>query len=170
MEKETNVWSGRPSQLINFSKFLIITALCVCLFYFIPNKYFSIIIYKDFRLIHIMVLLLIVSALLILYYFFNIYTCHIEITSERLMIYSGVFTREREEIEIYRIKDYKVITPFAWRIFDISNIILYTSDRTTKNPFLPGIKKAYKVVDLIRDSVEKQRVLKGVKEFDHNVL
>ena len=59
-----------------------------------------------------------------------------EITSQRIIFYSGVFTKRREEIELYRVKDYTLLAPFLYRIFGLENLILRTSDRSSPDETL----------------------------------
>ena len=61
-----------------------------------------------------------------------------EITTQRIIFHSGVFSRRREELELYRVKDYRVIAPLLYRMFGLENVILETSDRTTPEITLPN--------------------------------
>jgi hypothetical protein len=70
------------------------------------------------------------------------------------------------EIELYRIRDYMVVRPLWFRIFGLGNIIIKTSDLTVPEYTFIGIKNPYKVCDMIRNNVEKMRMLKGVREID----
>jgi uncharacterized membrane protein YdbT with pleckstrin-like domain len=89
-----------------------------------------------------------------------------ELTDERLMVSSGILIRVREELELYRVKDYRVIEPLYLRIFGLSNIELLTSDRTTQIVYLKAISNGHKLTDMIRENVEKMRLSRGVREID----
>ncbi len=88
------------------------------------------------------------------------------ITPERLINTFGVLSRSREEIELYRIKDYQIKQPFIYRFFGIADIKLVTSDKTTATFTLRGIENPEYVQTLLREQVEQMRRAKGVREVD----
>lgn len=89
----------------------------------------------------------------------------IEIYEDRLSLKEGVFSSSKNFIELYRVKDYAVYQSLFMRIFGIMNITLHTSDKTSPVLSINGVPKS-NIVDVIRGYVEKQRKLKGVREFD----
>lgn len=89
----------------------------------------------------------------------------IEIFPDRLSIRKGVFTYAKSFLELYRVKDYEVKQSLFMRIFGIMAITLHTSDKTSPVLDLVGVPKS-NIVDIIREYVEAQRKLKGVREFD----
>lgn len=89
----------------------------------------------------------------------------IEIFPDRLSIKEGVFTHSKNFLELYRVKDYEVSQSFFMRIFSLMNITLHTSDKTSPILHIVGVPKS-NIVEIIRDKVETQRKLKGVREFD----
>ena len=84
---------------------------------------------------------------------------------DRLISKKGVFTYHLDFLELYRIKDYTVYQSFFMRVFNMMTIQLVTSDRTTPILNLKGIPKS-DIFHLIRENVEEQRRIKGVREFD----
>src|SRR5581483_3197507 len=52
-----------------------------------------------------------------------------DVTSERLCITSGIFSKRTEELELYRVRDITLIEPFSLRMFSLGNIELWTTDR-----------------------------------------
>ena len=45
-----------------------------------------------------------------------------EITSERIKITSGIFSKQTSALELYRVKDYTLEAPFFYRLFHLGNI------------------------------------------------
>ncbi len=88
------------------------------------------------------------------------------LTTERLICQQGVFHRNQDEVELYRIKDYTITAPLFYRWLGLANLILITSDRTHPELVLKGIPNAYQVKELIRSQVEALRMQKGVREID----
>jgi uncharacterized membrane protein YdbT with pleckstrin-like domain len=89
-----------------------------------------------------------------------------ELTNERLKHSSGVFSRNVDVLELYRVKDMKQELPFHFRIFGLGRIILETSDRSTPRVVINAIHRSTDVADLIRRNVESQRDKKRVREVD----
>lgn len=88
-----------------------------------------------------------------------------ELYKDRIIIKEGVFSNRFNFLELYRVKDYSVYQSLLMRLFNIMDIQLITSDKTTPILNLRGIPKS-DVFNLIRKNVEEQRRIKGVREFD----
>jgi uncharacterized membrane protein YdbT with pleckstrin-like domain len=88
-----------------------------------------------------------------------------ELFKDRLVVKEGVFTNRINFLELYRVKDYSVYQSFFMRLFNMMSIQLITSDKSTPILYIKGIPKS-EVFNLIREYVEDQRRLKGVREFD----
>ena len=89
-----------------------------------------------------------------------------EMTTERLKIVTGIFSRQTDVLELYRVKDMAIAQPFILRIFGLSNVTLTTSDRTTPTVTLEAIRNGASVMDTIRHHVEALREKKRVREVD----
>lgn len=88
-----------------------------------------------------------------------------ELYNDRLNITRGVFSLRTSFLELYRVKDFEQYQSFVMRIFSIINVSLLTSDRTEPIVYLNGIVES-NIVHIIRNLVEEQRRIKGVREFD----
>lgn len=89
----------------------------------------------------------------------------IKVFDDRLNVRQGVFSVKNDFLELYRVKDYEVYQSFLMRVFNLMAFRLHTSDKTNPILHIRGIKKS-NIVDIIRKNVERQRKLKGVREFD----
>ena len=89
-----------------------------------------------------------------------------EITEERITEITGVFSRNTDETELYRVKDIRLEEPFFLRMFGLSTILLVTSDKTSPIITLSGVKNGNNLRKTLRDAVEVRRELKGVRERD----
>src|SRR6266571_2581160 len=65
-----------------------------------------------------------------------------ELTSERLKITEGVFSKVTDTLELYRVKDLEMRQPFWYRLFRLENVILNTSDVNTPLIFIEAIPHA----------------------------
>ena len=92
--------------------------------------------------------------------------CHVyTITTERLIIESGVLNKSQETLELYRVRDLQVTEPFWLRLFGLQNIHLLATDLTTENLVLAYIPSALNLRDKFRENVERCRQVKGVREI-----
>lgn len=84
----------------------------------------------------------------------------------RLIVRKGILAQYRNEVELYRIKDYTLVKPLLLRIVGVSNLQLHTSDYTSPNLKLQGLYSGDFKLNEIRKMVEKMREEKGVFEVD----
>lgn len=101
-----------------------------------------------------------------LYQLLNIVMTRYELTTERLMLGRGVFSRYTDQLELYRVRDYQLQEPFLLRIFGLSSILLISTDRTNPRLLLMGIEEGHQVLHLIRVCVENQRRANPATDFD----
>ena len=89
-----------------------------------------------------------------------------ELTTERLKITEGVFSKVTDTLELYRVKDLETRQPFLQRLVGIENVQLNTSDASTPFVFIDAIPQTVGLGDKIRNQVETIRQQKGVREID----
>ena len=138
MADEKLVWSGSPSQVTNL----------------LPFVFWGLLFW------------LVVPIFIILWKWLVTNMTRYELTTERLRTRHGVLNRKMDELELYRVRDYKLDQPFFLRLFSLGNIILQTSDLSNPVITLHAIPDCEQVREQIRNSVEACRVKKGVREMD----
>ena len=89
-----------------------------------------------------------------------------EISSERIKITTGIFSKQTNAMELYRIKDYFLNEPFFFRLFHLGNIVVLTSDQSTPQIVMRAIHGAKPLMDELRTNVEMRRDAKKVREVD----
>lgn len=136
--EEKPVWEGSPSQVLNIPLFVV----CALLFW------------------------LVVPLLVAFWFWLVLRMTSYELTTERFRIRYGVLNRKMDELELYRVRDYKLDQPFWLRLFGLGNIHLRTSDLTTPSITIRAIPDSEALREQIRTHVEACRVKKGVREFD----
>ena len=164
MEEKT-VWSGTSSQVINFGVYslcgLVFAVLLAVLILLWPKLEPM----GTAAFVPAFVILLLPLA----YAVFKgilIKAVRYEITSERIKISSGIFSKKNSAMELYRVKDYTMEAPFFYRLFHLGNINILTSDRSTPQITLPAVPNPRKLMDDIRTHVELRRDQKRVREVD----
>ncbi len=86
-----------------------------------------------------------------------------EITSERIRLRQGIFTRQTEELELYRVEDMTVVEPFLYRMFGVGNIVLMTNDTSHPTLTLVAVRGLSQVREDLRKAVEERREKKRVR-------
>jgi uncharacterized membrane protein YdbT with pleckstrin-like domain len=89
-----------------------------------------------------------------------------ELTTERLKITQGVFSKVTETLELYRVKDIEVRQPFIYRMFGLENIHVRTSDLSSPSILIDAVPSMVTLGDKMRNQVEAVRQLKRVREID----
>lgn len=165
--EETTVWKGRSSQVLNLKIFLacgLATLLLLAALVLIGSHAGSL---PSFFTWAILILLL-VPASVALHAWLWLRSREYELTSERFLITHGIFSRQTDTMELYRVKDFTVIQPFFLRLFSLGNLVLQTSDRTTPTFVIEAISDPKGFSDLVRKHVEACRDRKRVGELDMN--
>jgi uncharacterized membrane protein YdbT with pleckstrin-like domain len=164
MEEKT-VWSGTSSQLINLGVFvfcgLAFAVLMAALIKVWPNiqpmgpaalvPAFLILLSP---LVYALVKVMLIKAV------------KFEISTERIKITTGIFSKQTNAMELYRVKDYTLNEPFFYRLFHLGTITILTSDHSTPQIILKAIPGARQLMDELRKYVELRRDLKKVREVD----
>ena len=139
MSDEKSVWNGTPSQVINIPAFVLLG-----IFFW-----------------------LIIPIFIILWKWLVVRNTRYELTTERLKIRQGVLNKKMDDLELYRVRDFKLEKPFFLRLFSLRNIILQTSDKSHPVVILRAIKDGEEIREQIRNMVEACRVKKRVREVDY---
>lgn len=82
---------------------------------------------------------------------------HITISSERIRITTGIFTKRTDELELYRVRDSSFLQPFLLRLFGMGNLTLTTSDASSPSLSLRGIPADPSLRDSLRRAIEACR-------------
>ena len=135
---EEIVWRGTSSQWKNFGAFVVCTLFCW----------------------------LIVPIFIAIARYLQTKNKVYELTTERLKITEGVFSKVTDTLELYRVKDIETRQPFFHRMVGIENVQMNTSDTSSPFVFIEAIPSSVALADKIRNQVEAVRAQKGVREID----
>ena len=135
---EEIVWRGTSSQWKNFGVYLLCGLFC----WLIVPIFFALARYLQTK-------------------------CKIfELTTQRLKITSGVFTKTTDTLELYRVKDIETRQPFLSRLVGVENVQLNTSDTSSPFVFIEAVPSSVGLADKLRNQVEIIRQQKRVREID----
>lgn len=92
---------------------------------------------------------------------------HYKITTQRIVIERGVFSKRMEQVDLYRIVDYVVERPFGQRLMGTGNIVLEAMDKTTPELRIDGIKTdVIRLYERLRYCTEQEKKKRGVRVID----
>ena len=107
-----------------------------------------------------------ISLIIPIWKIIETYYTKYEFYEDRIIYRRGVFTVNTDEILLYRVKAINLHEPFLYRIVDLANLSIVTSDKYVGEITLMGIPVGTGFRDTLREMVEENRQMKGVKEFD----
>lgn len=79
------------------------------------------------------------------------------LTDSKFIIKSGAIMIEKNEVELYKITDKKVVTGPIGRMCNYGSIVLYSKDTNNKIITIKNVKNPDKVFKLLDDAINKQR-------------
>lgn len=131
------LWESSEGQVVNFGIFLV----CGLLFWLVIPMLYAVYRYaKTAR---------------------HTYT----LTDQRLIEKQGVLIQRIETLELYRVKDISIRSTLLQTIVGRGTIILETMEASSPVIRLVAIPNAFEVSSMLRNYVEKCRVMKGVRAF-----
>lgn len=164
MDEETTVWEGTPSQVLNLHVFIscaILAGACIG----------AAVLFRG-RLVFPMPIVLAGAAAVPIIYavarWLQIRSTQYRLTNERLLLRRGILSRQTDEVELYRVKDYLLREPLGLRIFGLSDLSLATTDDANPNVLLRAVPNGNNLRDQFRKHVEICRQKKHVQitEFE----
>jgi uncharacterized membrane protein YdbT with pleckstrin-like domain len=149
-KEEKSVWVGRPSQMVNFN-----------IFFFSSSLFLFLLVFGGVNL------LLVIPLIYAFWKYMEIRSYIYELTTQRLIIKSGIFVRKTVEVEMYRVRDYVIVQSLFQRLFGVSDVTVKTSDQDNHEVILKSIPDGEKVKDMVRDQVENTgEISKTIREIE----
>jgi uncharacterized membrane protein YdbT with pleckstrin-like domain len=97
-------------------------------------------------------------------YWWRSRSLHYRITSQRIVVESGILSKKMEQIDLYRVKDYVVERPFGQRVMGTGNLELETMDATTPRLRIFALKTdVVQLYEQLRSLTEADRHVRGVR-------
>jgi uncharacterized membrane protein YdbT with pleckstrin-like domain len=149
---EHTVWSSGPSQMMALELLLFLCGVGGACYFLLDSVVPPVVSYV-FPAIGLINLLVIQSM-------------RYELTNERLITQSGIFSKTIDELELYRVRDFQIKQPFYLRLHGLANIVLLTLDQSTPILVIYAVPNARSLLNTIRALVETRRDAKGVRAVD----
>jgi uncharacterized membrane protein YdbT with pleckstrin-like domain len=88
-----------------------------------------------------------------------------EITTQRIKIETGLLSKEKQNLELFRVDHVSVEKPLGMRMLGQGCIRLVTSDQSESHVLLYGLPGFEKLAEQIRDYSLKERERRGIRAF-----
>jgi membrane protein YdbS with pleckstrin-like domain len=160
LEEET-LWKGHPSQWLNFRIYLgwvIVLVLTLTLGLVYADR--TIWVALAFGAAAVFALVHIVWA------YVSLHAVQYVVTSQRVRVISGIFSKDISEIELFRVKDTMAHQSFLLRLFGLGTITILSGDERMPRLVLTGIPGALDLRERLRQEVMVLRQRFGVRELD----
>jgi membrane protein YdbS with pleckstrin-like domain len=159
--EEKKIWNGSPSQWMGIKSYIVwliipISMSILSIFFLTDIIYISYFVYAY----------LFIGLFKSFWIFLNIRFNKIKVSNQRLIEENGIFSKITNELELFRVKDIVFEQPFLMRLVGLSIITLITSDKTSPQVSLTGIKGGKSLKEDLRKIVEIERERKKVYERD----
>jgi len=158
---EEEIWSGHPSQILNLGIYLfwavILLVTVVAVLFLSDSTLWSAIIIGVMATI---------AGINIAIAYFHLKTLHYTVSTQRVRIVSGIFSKLIQEIELFRVKDTAAGQSFFLRLFGLGTITILSGDEKQPRLVLSGVPGAIELRERIRTEVMNLRQRFGVREVD----
>ncbi len=94
--------------------------------------------------------------------------CTYKLTSRRVVVETGVLSKQLEQVDLYRINDYTVVRPFFQRVMGTGTIVLRTMDKSTPEVYVKAIKTdVIALYEQLRAATEADKLRRGARVVDY---
>lgn len=167
--EEATLWSGSPSQILNFKVFLgwlLLLCLAGAALYFLDQlPSWSDHVTRQQAMIGFGALCL-VGLLHCILAALKLRSTHYLVTTQRVRVTRGLLGKDTQEIELFRVKDTAASQTFFQRLFGVGDINIVSGDTNNPNLHLAALPNAVDLRERIRQEVMTLRQRFGVRELD----
>ena len=87
------------------------------------------------------------------------------INEEQLQYEYGIFSIQRDYIELYRVVDYSEQRSVPQRLFSLKTVSIYSGDKTCPRLDVVGVRNHTDLIKVIRERVEYNKKKRNIHEF-----
>jgi membrane protein YdbS with pleckstrin-like domain len=158
---EQELWSGHPSQVLNFSIYLfwamILIVALVAALTLVDSQFWSLVLFGIVALI---------AGINTAVAYLHLHAIEYVVTTQRVRVVSGIFSKDIQEIELFRVKDTMAHQSFFLRLFGLGTITILSGDERHPRIVLSGVPQAVELREKLRQEVMTLRQRFGVREVD----
>jgi uncharacterized membrane protein YdbT with pleckstrin-like domain len=106
----------------------------------------------------------VVCLLIAWYHYLSTYLIRYSITSDVLQVRTGIFFKQTDAMELFRIRDYVITQPLWMQCFKLMNLRLLSTDISSSAIVLTGIPDS-DLTDHLRELVQQARLKNHILEI-----
>lgn len=92
---------------------------------------------------------------------------HFRVTTERIVVETGILSKTTQQVDLYRIEDYVAERPFGQRLLGTGNLVVRSSDQTTPVVRLDALRvDVVALYERLRKATEADKRRRGVRVVD----
>jgi uncharacterized membrane protein YdbT with pleckstrin-like domain len=99
----------------------------------------------------------------LIYLWFRRITLRYRVTTQRIQIERGVFSKTLNTVELFRVDDYEILRPLGMRMVGHAELRLRSSDRNAEVLSMKGIPDVQRIAEELRQCVLRERERRNVK-------
>jgi membrane protein YdbS with pleckstrin-like domain len=159
--EEVELWRGHPSQVLNLQTYLfwgilLVVALVAALL-LAGSAPWSLLIF---------VVVALAGLTQCVWAWLHLRAIEYVITTQRVRVISGLFSKDVQEIELFRVKDTAARQSFLLRLFGLGTITVLSGDESHPRLVLSAVPGALEMRERLRQEVMSLRQRFGVRELD----
>ncbi len=104
-------------------------------------------------------------ALVCLRYYLKSASTHYEITTQRIKLERGLFSKLQESLELFRIDHFELHKPLGMRLVGQSSLHLFSSDAELTNFYIYAVPNLEALADELRTCQLRERSRRGLTTF-----
>jgi uncharacterized membrane protein YdbT with pleckstrin-like domain len=156
---EQIIWSGSSSQLRNLHIYIFCVLFALLIVPIVLGLGDRISAYRNVVVICWVMIPLIYTIIK----WIQLRSRYYELTTQRVRLRQGIFSKRTDELELYRVKDSIVFEPFWQRLCGLGNIVITTNDTTNPSLTLEALPTAKETREKLRTAIEDCRDRKRVR-------
>ncbi|MGA9391468.1 MAG: PH domain-containing protein [Candidatus Sulfotelmatobacter sp.] len=162
LETEKDLFSGHPAMIFSVSQllpFIVVTALAVGVGYALDAKDV-----KD-GVPYTALGALVLCGIIWLYFYVKSLGTHYEITTQRVKLEKGFFSKRQESLELFRIDHFELNKPFGMRLLGQAALRLFSSDAELERFYIYAVPNLEALAETLRECQLRERARRGLTTF-----
>ena len=160
--EDEEMWRGHPSQILNLAIYIFWALILVL------AAGATAMVWHDWGYLALagFAVVAVIALAQSTWAYFHLRMVEYIITTQRVRVISGLFSKEVQEIELFRVKDTSARQAFFQRLFGLGTITVLSGDEKQPRLVLDGVPNALDMRERLRQEVMSLRQRFGVRELD----
>lgn len=104
----------------------------------------------------------------VLWYSLGLACTSYKLTNQRIIIRTGIFMRTHDQVELFRVRDFLIDAPLHYVVLGLGHVRVISRDESLPLLTLIAQPQPDRLIDLIRDNVQRRKDEVGMREIETN--